>query len=66
MKPSKYLFIPLKDGKWLKDSQGKPRIYRSGAMALNNLTHQEYDTMQVFSVEDVLSREEFEKMEDKP
>lgn len=61
MKPSKYLFIPFKDGRWLRDSQGKPRIYKSASMALNYLKRRDYDTMQVFAIDDVMSRESFEQ-----
>lgn len=61
MKPSKFLFVPLKSGEWLRDSQGKPRMYKSAAMALSNLKNHDYDIMQVFAIDEILSREEFEK-----
>lgn len=61
MKPSEYLFVPLKNSKWLRDSQGKPRIYKSSAFARNNLRHLDYDVMQIFAVDDEVSREEFER-----
>ena len=61
MRPSKYLFVPLKNGEWLRDSQGKPRIYKSSAMALSNLRHLDYDIMQIFTIDDEVTREEFEK-----
>lgn len=62
IKPTKYLFVPLKDGEWLRDSQGKPRIYKSVAMALTNLANHDYDIMQIFSIEDVVNRSDFEKL----
>ena len=60
MKPIRFLFVPLKNGEWLRDSEGKPRMYKSGALALSNLKNHDYDTMQVFTTDDILTREEFE------
>ena len=60
MKPSGYLFFPIKNGKWLRDSQGKPRVYKSKSAALRNLQKTEYDSIQIFVIDDVLSKEEFE------
>jgi hypothetical protein len=60
IKPSDYLYFPIRNGKWLQDSQGKPRVYKSVSQALKNLKKQEYDHIQIYVVDDVLSREEFE------
>ena len=62
MKPSDYLYFPIKDGEWLRDSQGKPRVYKSATGALRNLEHLKYDHVQIFAIDDVVSREEFEKV----
>lgn len=62
MKPSKHLFVPLKNGEWLRDSQGRARMYKSQSIALANLKALDYDTMQIFAIDDVLSREEFERI----
>lgn len=59
--PSDFLYFPTKNGKWLEDSQGKPRMYKSATMALKNLKKQEYDHIQIYIVDDVVSREDFEK-----
>ena len=61
MKPSDYLFFPIKNGKWLRDSQGKPRVYKSVKSAIRNLEREQYDFMQVYTIDDVVSREGFEK-----
>ena len=29
LKPSNFLYVPIKNGYWLRDSQGKPRMYKS-------------------------------------
>ena len=60
MRPSEYLYFPIKNGKWLRDSQGKPRVYKSARLALRNLEKFEYDSIQIYAVDDVVSREEFE------
>ena len=62
MKPSKYLFVPLKNGEWLRDSQGRARMYKSQSIALANLKALDYDTIQIFAIDDALSREEFERI----
>jgi len=61
IKPTDYLFVPLKNGEWLRDSQGKPRMYKSVAMALKNLTNHDYDVMQIFAIDDIVSKADFEK-----
>lgn len=58
---SKYLFFPVKDGEWLRDSQGKPRVYKSALAAVKNLKKWQYDEMQIYTVDDVVKREEFER-----
>lgn len=62
MKPSKFLYFPIRDGEWMRDSQGKPRVYKSASSALRNLCDREYDCIQIYAIDDVLSREEFEKV----
>lgn len=61
IKRSGFLYFPTKDGKWLRDSQGKPRVYKNAKTAHKNLKTKEYDLIQVYAIDDVLSREEFEK-----
>ena len=61
MTPSKFLYFPVKNGEWLRDSQGKPRVYKSVESAIKNLKKADYDFIQVYAVDDVISREEFEK-----
>lgn len=61
MRPSENLFFPLKNGEWLRDSRGKPRVYKSARTALRNLEHLEYDSIHIYAIDDVLSREDFEK-----
>lgn len=61
MTPSEFLYFPVKNGEWLRDSQGKPRVYKSVNAAIKNLKKEQYDQIQVYAVDDVLSREEFEK-----
>ena len=60
--PSKYLFFPIKDGEWLRDSQGKPRVYKSLIQAHSNLKRFEYDSIQIYTIDDVVSKDEFEKL----
>lgn len=62
MTPSNFLYFPLKNGKWLRDSQGKPRVYKSATAAVKNLKNQDYECIQVYAIDDVLSKEEFEKV----
>ena len=57
--PSTYLFFPIKDGEWLRDSQGKPRVYKSPRSAYRNLEGHAYDSIQVYAIVDVMSRSEF-------
>lgn len=61
MKPSENLFFPTKNGEWLRDSQGKPRVYKSAKSAVRNLERFEYDTMLIYTLDDFLGREDFEK-----
>lgn len=58
--PSNFLFVPTKNGALLKDSQGKPRMYKTIGAAIKNLEHKEYDEMVVYHLDDIVSREEFE------
>jgi hypothetical protein len=60
MTPSEHLYFPVKDGKWLRDSQGKPRVYKNPKRAFENLKKLEYDAIQIYAIDDVLSREYFE------
>lgn len=60
IKPSEYLYFPTKKGQWLRNSQGNPRVYKNPRMLLKNLKPQDYDHIQVYVCDDVLSREEFE------
>ena len=62
MKPSDFLYFPIKNGEWLRDSQGKPRVYHSAKAAYVNLKIHDYDAIQVYAVDDVVGREEFEKV----
>ena len=60
--PSDFLYFPLNEnGEWLRDSQGKPRVYRSATGAYKNLQKQKYVAIQIYAVDDIVSREEFEK-----
>ena len=61
IKPSNILYFPIRNGRWLQDSQGKPRVYKSVSQAVKNLKKHEYDHIQIYTIDDVLSREEFEK-----
>ena len=62
IRPSKYLYFPIKHGAWLMDSQGKPRVYKSLESARKNLKKEDYDFIQIYTVDDIVSREEFEKV----
>lgn len=62
MTPSEFLYFPTKNGKWILDSQGKPRVYKSPRMLLKNAHPQDYDHIQVYVVDDVVTKEEFERM----
>ena len=61
LKPSKFLYVPIKNGYWLRDSQGKPRMYKSISSAIQNLKKQNYDYIHIYVIDDEVSREEFEK-----
>lgn len=61
MMPSKFIFIPIRNGKWLTDSKGKTRIYKTFKRAVQENKDREYDHIQVYMLDDVLSREECEK-----
>lgn len=58
---SKTVCFPVRDGKWLTDSKGKVRVYKSLKRAVLENQNREYDHIQVFMIDDVLSREEAEK-----
>lgn len=36
-------------------------MYKSVAMALKNLTNHDYDVMQIFAIDDIVSKADFEK-----
>lgn len=61
MTPSCILYIPTKNGKWLKDSQGKLRVYKNANSAIRNLKKEQYDHIQVYVIDYVISRDEFDK-----
>ena len=60
MEPSKFLFFPFKDGKWLRNSQGQPMFYKTIAGAAKNLKKQEYDSIVMYSDCVDFTREQFE------
>ena len=62
IRPSEFLYFPIKHGAWLRDSQGKPRVYKSLESARKNLKTIDYDFVQIYSAEDIVSREDFEKV----
>ncbi len=62
MKPVEYLYFPVCNGKWLRDSQGRPRVYKSAKTAIKNLERHKYDSIQLYALDDVYSREEFEEI----
>jgi hypothetical protein len=57
----KFLYFPIKNGQWLIDSRGKVRLYKSFSSAVRNCKDREYDHIQVFVLDDVLSRKECER-----
>ena len=61
IKPSDFLYIPIKNRMWLRDSQGKPRMYKSVKQAIENLKKQDYDYIHIYAIDDEVSREVFEK-----
>jgi len=60
IKPTEYLFVPLKNGEFLRDSRCNPRVYRSASLALKNLIYLEYDVIQIFAIDDVVTKDDFE------
>lgn len=62
MKPAEYLYFPVCNGEWLRDSRGKPRVYKSAKGALRNLEQKKYDSIQVYAIDDVFSKDEFEEI----
>lgn len=60
LKPSKYIYIPIKNRRWLSDSQGKPRMYKSVEAAVKNLKNHCYDYIHAYAIDDEVSREVFE------
>ena len=58
--PSEFLYFPTKNGNWLGDSQCKPRVYKSPRALLQNLKPHEYDHVQIYACDDVVTKEEFE------
>ena len=60
---AEYLFVPIRNGRTLTDSQGKPRMYKSASVAVQilEIKKQEWDEIKVYVVDDVVSREDFEK-----
>ena len=61
LKPSNFIYVPIKNGYWLRDSQGKPRMYKSASAAKQNLKNQNYDFIHIYVIDDEVSREEFEE-----
>lgn len=64
MKPSEYIYLPTIDGKILKDSQGKPRMYKSASSTFRHLQfiYQDYDHIQIYKIDDVVSKQDFESL----
>ena len=64
MKTSEHLYFPIKNGACLRDSQGKPRMYKSANSAFRHLQfiHQDYDSIQIYKIDDVVSKEDFESL----
>lgn len=60
LKPCGYLFFPIKDGRFLRDSQGKPRFYNSAEKAVKELERFDYDFMKIYEEHDMVSRRELE------
>lgn len=58
---SNYLFFPTKNDEFLMDSQGKPRVYKTLEAMTKNLK-QDWDKMVVYALDDIVSREEVEKL----
>ena len=58
---SKIVCFPVKDGKWLTDSKGKVRVYKTVKRAVVENKDREYDHIQVFVLDDVLTRKECER-----
>lgn len=62
MKPAEYMYFPVCNGEWIRDSQGKPRVYKSAKAAFENLKRRDYDSIQMYAIDDVLSRDQFEEI----
>lgn len=62
-KPIEYILIPTKNGGWLRDSQGNPRMFNSASLAIQilEIEKQEWDEIKIYKIDDDVSREDFEK-----
>lgn len=57
------LFLPFKDGEWLRNSRGNSRIYKTLPGALRNLKKLDYDSVLIYSNCVNFTKEEFEALE---
>lgn len=57
----KFIYFPVnKNGEGLKDSRGKVRFYKDILTLVKSCKHRNYDYVEVYAKDDILSREECE------
>ena len=55
----KFIYFPVnKNGEGLKDSRGKVRFYKDILTLVKSCKHRNYDYVEVYAKDDILSREE--------
>ena len=56
------IYVPIKNGKCIRDNRGRPRMYRIAQGVIRELKGHDYDSVQKYVIWDEYSKEQFEKM----
>ena len=56
------IYVPLKNGKCIRDNRGRPRMYKIATGLIRELKGHDYDSVLKYVVRDKYSKEQFEKM----
>ena len=56
------IYVPIKNGKCIRDNRGRPRIYKIATGLLRELKGHDYDSVLKYVVCDEYSKEQFEKL----
>ncbi len=60
MIPSKILYLPVIKGEFIRDSEGKPRVYTNADAAIFGMKNKAFDEVRIYKLNHVMTRECFE------